>query len=80
MDIQKNIDGFKKERTPCGRCASFDYCFNYFRSFYENSITSELASKDNIQKSCLHLGFYLASWGMYRNSFLLRDKRVKQAL
>jgi len=31
----------------------------------------EIISNINIEKSCLQLGFYLASWGMYRNTDLL---------
>jgi len=47
---------------------SFDHCYSYFRGAFENNEQSELASKTHIQRSCLHLGFYLASWGMYRGS------------
>jgi len=59
-------------RHPLERYASFDYCFNYFQGFKDKR---ELA-KNNIQNSCLHLGFYLASWGMFHNSFLLQ-KSIK---
>jgi len=51
------------------RYASFDYCYNYFR------VTEDL-TKD-IEKSCLVLGFYLASWGMFRGSSFLLQKNVK---
>jgi len=59
-------------RHPLERYASFDYCFNYFQGFKDKK---ELA-QNNIQNSCLHLGFYLASWGMFHNSFLLQ-KSIK---
>lgn len=53
-----------------GRYASFDFCYNYFRR------TENLT--DDIEKSCLVLGFYLASWGMYRgSSFLLKEKNAR---
>ena len=61
-----NPDG----REPNERCASFDYCFNYFQLFRDSGNIAALASPANVQLSCLHLGFYLASWGMLRNSEL----------
>ncbi len=67
--IKDNIASFEKDHHPLSRGASFDYCFNYFQEFTDKK---KIASKDNIQKSCLHLAFYLASWGMLRNSFLLQ--------
>ena len=78
--IKENLEDFDKGdqlkddgRKPWARYASFDYCFNYFQSFKNKS---DLADKTNIQNSCLHLAFYLASWGMLRNSFLLQ-KSIK---
>ena len=78
-NVRENIKAFLNyRRTPASRYSSFDYCFNYFYRFFERKMTSELASIDNIEKSCLHLAFYLASWGMYRgSSFLLKDTSVK---
>lgn len=53
------------------RYASFDFCYTYFNSF-ENK--KELANNQNLEQSCLHLAFYLASWGMLRgSSFLLQN-------
>jgi len=61
---------FIRDRDPSLRYASYDYCFNYFHS-YKNK--ADLAVPANLEKSCLTLGFYLASWGMYRgSSFLLQ--------
>ncbi len=83
MDIENNIylymSGPDKNfgRLPDERYSIFDYCFNYFQSFFENNMTNEIASPKNIQNSCLHLGFYLASWGMYRGSSFLLQKSVK---
>lgn len=83
MDIDKNIriflagDQKSKGRKPEERYASFDYCFNYFQSFKEKEKTSELASFKNLIDSCLHLGYYLASWGMLRGSSFLLQKSVK---
>jgi hypothetical protein len=47
------------------RSQSYDHCFNYFAD------TADLTA--DIEKSCAVLGFYLASWGMYRgSSYLLK--------
>jgi hypothetical protein len=77
MDVSKNISAYLKDRNPELRYASFDYCFNYFKSFYENGKVEEIASQENLQMSCLQLGFYLASWGMLRGSTFLLQKSVK---
>ena len=73
-EIIKNLNLFKKDRKPHERYASFDYCFNYFQGFKNKE---EIAHDANIQNSCLQLGFYLASWGMYRGSTFLLQKSVK---
>ena len=80
-EIKGNLDSFEngmiyskdEGRHPLARYASFDYCFNYFQGFKDKK---EISHKNNIQNSCLHLGFYLASWGMFHNSFLLQ-KSIK---
>ena len=83
MDIHANIrtyldgNGAAGGLKPDERYASFDYCYNYFRSFREQERVQELASPENIQVSCLHLGFYLASWGMLRGSSLLLQKSAR---
>lgn len=73
FNVDKRIRKFLGGADPEGRYASFDYCYNYFRGAYKEEKTQNLASTDpngkyNMEKSCLHLGFYLASWGMYRGS------------
>lgn len=73
-DINKNLEIFGKDRKSNERYASFDYCFNYFQGFNNKA---DIASPSNIQNSCLQLGFYLASWGMYRGSTFLLQKSVK---
>lgn len=83
MNIEKSIDlfligrGKNKGRKPDERYASFDYCYNYFYSFFKEDRLSELATADNIQVSCLQIGFYLASWGMMRGSSFLLEKSVR---
>jgi hypothetical protein len=83
MDIETNLQTYlggnninPDGRDPTTRNVSFDYCFNHFQSYRESGSLLELASPANLQLSCLHLGFYLASWGMLRNSKLL-EKSAK---
>lgn len=66
-------------RDPTSRSASYDHCFNYFQSFREAGRVPDLSNKECCQLSCLQLGFYLASWGMYRASSDLH-KRSAAAL
>ena len=76
MDVKNSINQFLEGKDkdkgvlPNTRSTSFDYCYNYFYSFYKENRLMELANDKNIQMSCLQIGFYLASWGMFR-SFLL---------
>ena len=82
MNIEESINRFlegsgkNRGRKPDERYASFDYCYNYFYSFYKEKRLSELADEKNLQESCLQLGFYLASWGMMRGSSFLLEKSV----
>jgi len=68
MNIAVNVKEFDKGFNAEHRDASFDYCFNYFQEFYEDKRIEKLAEPEHIEKSCLHLGFFLASWGMYRGN------------
>jgi hypothetical protein len=78
MDIEANLKKFVSDPGPDRRYASFDYCFNYFQSFREADRVKEIAASENMELSCLHLGFYLASWGMFRGSSVLRDRSLSQ--
>ncbi len=77
MDISSNIKDYLNDRAPDKRYSSFDYCFNYFGEFYDSDNIEAIASPTNIQLSSLHIGFYLASWGMLRGSSFLLQKSVK---
>jgi hypothetical protein len=68
-DLDIVIENFKLKSKPEDRYTSFDYCYNYFRS------TKNL--NEDIEKSCLVLGFYLASWGMFRGSSFLLQHSIK---
>ena len=69
MNIENNVRMFLSTRKPSEANSSFDFCFNYFSCMRKN-----IAEEENIVLSCLHLGFYLASWGMYRGSCKIRNK------
>lgn len=72
--IASKISDFQANRLPDARDASFDYCFNYFRSFYETNDLNRLVAPSQLEVSCLQLSFYLASWGMLRGSSFLLQK------
>lgn len=75
--IKKYLESFNHDKRPYERYASFDYCFNYFQEKYHCGKIKEIAYPENIHHSCLQLGFYLASWGMYRGSSFLLQKSIK---
>lgn len=68
MVLETSITTYLANRKADARYASFDYCYNYFQSFREAGNVGAPAEPGNIQLGCLHLGFFLASWGMYRGS------------
>jgi hypothetical protein len=76
MDIRANLQTYLEVRSPTDRYASFDYCFNYFQSRAEQGRLDELAAGPDLEVSCLQLGFYLASWGMYRGSTKLLTRSL----
>jgi hypothetical protein len=78
-NLRRYLDGAAASsgRKPDARYTSFDYCFNYFQAFRDSGDISALASPANVQLSCLHLGFYLASWGMLRGSATLLQKSAR---
>lgn len=61
-----SVDRFMTGRRHDARYASFDYCFNYFQSARLDNRLDSLLDRDHAEVSCLQLGFYLASWGMFR--------------
>lgn len=64
-DIIKTIE---KTFTYIDRFASFDFCYTYFHT-HKGRLCGE-----NIEKSCMELWSYLASWGMLRGSSTLLQK------
>lgn len=68
-DVQGVTKDFLAKSNVENRYSSFDYCYNYF--------VTTIDPKIDIEKSCLVLGFYLASWGMFRGSSFLLQKSAK---
>jgi hypothetical protein len=71
-DIRSTVKVYMRKRKPNHRYTSFDYCFNHFSNSRRTGV--------DIEKSCLALGFYLASWGMYRGKSFMLQTSVKQLL
>jgi hypothetical protein len=76
MNIEANLKAYLGARKSTSRYTSFDYCFNYFQSHWGSGQLSKLGAGSSMQSSCLHLGFYLASWGMFRGK-ALRSRNAK---
>jgi hypothetical protein len=72
-EIKRAFKKFIDDKNPKHRYASYDYCYNYFHSFADKK---DLIIGENLEKSCLVLGFYLASWGMLRASSFLLQKSI----
>ena len=51
------------------RYSSWDLCYKHFTKFFKKT----KPNKSDIKLAGLHLGFYLASWGMFRNPILLNS-------
>jgi hypothetical protein len=66
--INEKIELYLGSHNVDARYTSYDYCYNYFHQFVESDSLNEIANNQNLQTSCMQLGFYLASWGMYRGS------------
>ena len=63
---------------PHHRLHSWTHCHDHFRRARRAHLLNPRLSKNEIESAALHLGFYLASWGMYRGrSFLLwKDYKI----
>jgi hypothetical protein len=72
-NLQSTVLKFFEQVTndPNHRYRSWEHCFRYFQRFRENPAGFDLDT------AALHLGFYLASWGMYRGSTFLFWKDYK---
>lgn len=68
MSIHENIQEYYRGMADQHhRYRSWEHCYRYFHG------PQSAAAEIDRDKAALHLGFYLASWGMYRgSSFLLQ--------
>lgn len=82
--IQKAIEAFyklidgKEEGEPDTRYRSWEWCYDAFKKGkkkYDGAGKEEKA--EIVDYLSLHLGFYLASWGMYRGSSYLLKRDYK---
>lgn len=88
-NFNKIVKTFYNNCLGNGRYKSWEHCKNFFDNFagtfyknisskkdqnFNNTETIEQSiDKDQLDLLCLHLAFYLASWGMYRGSaFILQ--------
>jgi hypothetical protein len=78
VDVDVNAGRYLRDRDGNARYASFDYCFNYFQDFRDDGRVGELAAPAQMQTSCLQLGFYLASWGMFRGKAELLNHSARR--
>jgi hypothetical protein len=73
IDVPSHINRIiQPYHHPWHSASSFDYCFNYFRSFADQGNQKDIAAPANKHISCLQLGWFLANWGMLRGSSFLR--------
>ncbi len=77
VDITLHARRYLQGRRDTARYASFDYCFNYFQSFHDECRLPALTEGGQLEMSCLQLGFYLASWGMFRGKAALLQHSAK---
>src|ERR1035437_1937948 len=80
VDIEANLQAYRRHGSPESRYASFDYCYNYFQDARDAVETDRLADEDRRLLSCLQLGFYLASWGMMRGSGDLLQRSMRRLI
>ena len=81
-DVQKAFTKVEELiNEPNSRLLSWEHCIKRFALFCEGlnskAISVKDITKEKIDFLSLHLGFYLASWGMMRGSTELLDKDYK---
>src|SRR6266849_4912618 len=65
VNIHEKLRAYYEGRSEDDSDRSWEYCYGYFHQVDAESI------KKNRHEAALQLGFYLASWGMYRASGFL---------
>jgi hypothetical protein len=76
QNINSLINSFLNHRSEEGdhRYESFDFCYAYFQSFADKT---QISQRKHLENSCLHLAWYLGSWGMLRGSSFLLQKSLR---
>lgn len=74
-EMAEAVGQYLSARDPSARYTSFDYCFNHFQQ--HRGAVKAWGEPTGMEVSCLHLGFYLASWGMLRGSAELMQRSVR---
>lgn len=69
-DVIKDLK--KSQSAMYHRGKSWEYCYEFFRSYKKFRNNDEF-----LDRAALHLGFFLASWGMLRGSSFLLQKDYK---
>jgi len=66
-DFQGLVRGYHQRATgdKYARLRGWEYLWDHIQSV---KTWQELASPEHLEKTALHLGFYLANWGMFRGS------------
>lgn len=70
-DLETTLNSYRELNGAEERYSSFDYCYGYFRNTHPQNLLNDM------EKSCLAVGFYLASWGMLRGSSFLLQKSAR---
>ena len=72
--IRKHLSAFQGvyKDDPFHRFASWEKCYSFFSKLRRN----RRLVRRNTELANFHLGFYLASWGMYRGSSFLLKKSM----
>lgn len=72
--VTEKINKYNEEINTVinARYKSWEHCYKYFKENKDKSFDESV-----IDTLCLHLAFYLASWGMYRGSSFLLQKDYK---
>ena len=80
--LEKAFEEVNSMRTsPKSRILSWEHCMAQFSSVFDDikngKTTAETTPDERVDYLCLHLGFFLASWGMMRGSTDLLDYDYK---
>lgn len=85
--LDKAFEKFKEARNkPNSRLKSWEHCIGEFHKAFDKP-KEAVSDEKTVDYLCLHLGFYLASWGMMRGSsellqcdYKIHEKAVKCVL